>query len=438
MNQKLLKILEFIPRHQVKRLFRLKQPIVVAVTGTVGKTSTKVMIGRVLSAVYKDKKVEYSLDSYNSPIGLPLSIFGLKVPDRLSDLKSWLKIFREINKKIKDFNADILVIEVAEDEPGSMPSLMKIIKPDIMVITAISLAHTARTTDEENILNNIKRLTQYAKVIIKNNDFELLKREIRGSGFGMHEPIGRWGVRDLKRDIDNSLIIRLIDSGDAMQQINIPTSMIGEHNIYAVLAALAVLQELDNKDALAEYGVLSNMKSELRPMNGRMNLLRGINDSSIIDDSYNAASPIGVVAALNTLTYLSAKRKIAVLGNMNELGGKSAGEHTKIGEYAVDKADIILFLGPDMSKYAFEKARELLGKDDSRIIKKFNTPYEVGEYLHGIIRKGDLILVKGSQNNVFSEEVIKYILDPRLNLEDVLVRQSDSWIAKKKIAFRVK
>ncbi len=180
------------------------------------------------------------------------------------------------------------------------------------------------------------------------------------------------------------------------------------------------------------------MKEELRPMNGRMNLLKGISGSSIIDDSYNAASPIGVFAALDTLTSLPAKRKIALLGNMNELGDKSKDEHIKVAEYVMGKADIIIFLGPDMSKYGFDRVKQLVGKaglEEKVIIKKFDTPYMAGEYLKDVIEDGDLVLVKGSQNNVFSEEAIKYILSHDLDPQNVLVRQGNFWDTKKRASF---
>jgi UDP-N-acetylmuramyl pentapeptide synthase len=427
--------LEFILKHKVRRLFKLHHPVVIAVTGTVGKTSTKVIIGRSLSKIYQDKKISYSTDSYNSPIGMPLGIFNLKAPERLTDIRAWINIFKEIDTRIKNFDTDILVLEVAEDEPEYMPAFMGLINPDIMVVTALSLAHAARTISKNNIFDNINKLTKYAQYIIKNNDFDLLKNKLLGDGFSLSAKTGPWTVHKIVRELDHSLTL-YVHSNEHNLDLSIPTSIIGQHNLYPILATLMVMDRLGSGPD--DYLALGSMKEELRPMNGRMNLLKGISGSSIIDDSYNAASPIGVFAALDTLTSLPAKRKIALFGNMNELGDKSKDEHIKVAEYVMDKADIIIFLGPDMSKYGFDRVKQLVGKaglEEKVIIKKFDNPYMAGEYLKDVIEDGDLVLVKGSQNNVFSEEAIKYILSHDLDPQNVLVRQGGFWDTKKRASF---
>jgi UDP-N-acetylmuramyl tripeptide synthase len=105
-------------RRYVRRLLAGHNLTVITVTGTVGKTSAKVAIGTMLEAV--GHKVGYSVDSYNTEVGVPLALFGLKAPDRLTSPQAWSKIFREIQDTLKNYPYDVVVIEIAEDERAMM------------------------------------------------------------------------------------------------------------------------------------------------------------------------------------------------------------------------------------------------------------------------------------------------------------------------------
>jgi UDP-N-acetylmuramoyl-tripeptide--D-alanyl-D-alanine ligase len=395
---------------------------VIAVTGTVGKTSTKVAIAQVLEA--GGYKVGYTEDSYNSDIGLPLSVFGLKVPDRLGDVRSWRAIFRKIDAEIENFPYDTLVLEVAEDDLALMKPFVELTQPSIGVITSVSLTHTDRMGDLGRITHNLKQLTLSIPKLICNVDFSELE-----SGF---KPVATYATSK-SADVSIASTSRA-KSGKLTAQLNIfgeehevKTQLVGRHNLSALLAASAVAHQLGMDSVL-----IAKTLATIGPVKGRMNLLPGVHESILIDDTYNAASPVGVFAALDTLAEVKG-RKIAVLGNMNELGAKSEDAHRAVGAAAAKIVDLLVVIGPDAEKYLAPAAIEA-GMDRSHV-KVFHTPYEAGHYLKKKIAKGDVVLVKGSQNRVFAEEVSRILLDPKLKPVDVLVRQSDFWKRKKKRAF---
>jgi UDP-N-acetylmuramoyl-tripeptide--D-alanyl-D-alanine ligase len=408
---------------KLHKLIESHKLTVIAVTGTVGKTSTKVATAQVLEAC--GYRVGYTDDSYNTEIGLPLSVFGLKVPDRLGNLREWRRIFIEIDRKIEDFPYDVLVQEVAEDDLGLMLPFVKLIKPSIGVVTGVSLAHTAHMQDIGKIISGLQALTRHTGRLICNADFE----ELLGEGFNPEATYATlkeadFSLLSVKRSAAGTLVAKVNIAGN---EVEVKTRYVGRHSIAAMLAAAAVASKLDVAPADIAKGL-----SAVTPVKGRMNLLPGVHGSTLIDDSYNAASPIGVFAALDTLAEMKGN-KIAVLGNMNELGAKSEGAHREVGIAAAKVADLLVVIGPDAEKYLAPSAIEA-GMDRSRV-KVFHTPYEAGHYLKKKVAKGDVVLVKGSQNKVFAEEVSRILLDPKLNPADVLVRQSDFWKRKKKRAF---
>jgi UDP-N-acetylmuramoyl-tripeptide--D-alanyl-D-alanine ligase len=162
-----------------------------------------------------------------------------------------------------------------------------------------------------------------------------------------------------------------------------------------------------------------------------MQRLRGINNSVILDDTYNA-SPDATKAALDTLYKIDAPQKIALLGNMNELGGFSQDAHTDIGEYCNAKQlDLVVTLGPDANKYLAPAAE----KNGCKVIRT-TKPHEAAESIKEVIKAGTVILAKGSQNMVFAEEAVKALLE-NPDEADKLVRQSPEWLKKKQKAFSV-
>ena len=153
------------------------------------------------------------------------------------------------------------------------------------------------------------------------------------------------------------------------------------------------------------------------PPRGRMNIISGLNNSTIIDDTYNS-SPDALHEALLTLSSIQTTgKKIAVLGDMMELGKFSSEEHKKAGEMEMKSCDILITVGP-RSKHMSETAVH------------FDSATDAGEYLKGIVSNDDIVLIKGSQS-IRLEKAVKAILAEPERASELLVRQEENWLAKK-------
>ena len=194
--------------------------------------------------------------------------------------------------------------------------------------------------------------------------------------------------------------------------------------VYSLLAAAVVWDLLGHSADDLGQGF-----SKTTDNPGRMQLLEGIRDITIIDDSYNA-SPEAMVAALDTLYEMSGQHKVALLGNMNELGTFGVEAHKEIGRYCdPSKLNEVLTLGPEANEYLAP-----IAADNGCKVTIFDSPYKAGDYLKSNLPEGAIVLIKGSQNRVFAEEAIKPLLRNPSD-EAKLVRQSKDWMTIKKKQF---
>jgi UDP-N-acetylmuramoyl-tripeptide--D-alanyl-D-alanine ligase len=339
---------------------------------------------------------------------------------------AWRRVFQKISNISKHYPYDVVVLEMADDEVEDMTTLLKVIKPDIGVITAVAPVHMERMLNMDKVVRDNWKIASAAKKVVYNADYNHLRKlATKGKssiGFGLQ--YGNVKFENVTRNKDGYLKATLVMPAGKTE---VTTKMIGEQNLGSLLAAAAVAESLgmNPKDIASAIGKISGV-------NGRMNLLKGVNGSKIIDDSYNS-SPEAVKAALKVATDLPAKRRIAVLGNMNELGAESKTLHYEVGKEAAGSCDILIAIGKGAEVHMVAGAKES-GMDPDNI-KVFKTPYEIGHFLKRIVKKGDLVLVKGSQNGVFVEEVSRILLDPALNPTEHLVRQSATWKKRKRKSF---
>lgn len=399
---------------QVRRLYKKNNFKVVAVAGSLGKTSTKLAIAQILSAKYR---VRHQEGNYNDILTVPLIFFGEATPSLFNPF-SWLVIFWRNEAQLrKKYPYDVVVVEVGTDGPGQIVEYGRYLKADIGVLTAIAPEHMEFFDDLDAVAKEELQIANLTEKLIVNGDFVELKYSKK-----INKPM-------LTYSIKNSTDIRLKNikfagfsaDFDVLENnkflLSAQHEAIAEPRLYAVAGAVAVARELGMAPSEIKAGL-----DKLKPVAGRMQKLAGINGSIIIDDTYNA-SPPAMKAALDTLYRLDAPQKIAVLGNMNELGNYSQAAHEEIGSYCdPKKLDLVITLGPDANKY-LAPAAEAKGCK----VQQFDDPYSVGEYLKSIIKNGALILVKGSQNRVFAEEAVKLLLaDPKDAKK--LVRQSEAWL----------
>lgn len=414
-------------RRRVMTLLQTRQLTVVMVTGTVGKTSTKLAIGQTL--VQLGRKVCFSEDSYNTEIGLPLAIFGLKAPDNLKSPAAWRRLFRDVDEQLAQYPYDTLVLEIAEDERVMMAPWVELLKPSLAVLTSVSPAHMARFESLDQLRDDAVWLATRAERVFYNADSELvckvMERKKGARGYGLKQ--GEIRFTNLTRNRSGALSAEL---KLGRRQVLVRTQLIAPHALTSLLAAASIAVELDYP-----LEKIARALQSVSPVKGRMRLLPAVNKARLIDDTYNS-SPAAVEAALDTLMDLPGRRKIAVLGSMNELGSHSSALHRQVAKYAESKKiDLLVTVGREAANYLVPAAIE--AGMDKAMVKQFRTPYEAGHYLKKIIQANDIVLVKGSQNGVFTEETSRILLSPSLHPSKELVRQSKAWKRIKKKSFGI-
>jgi UDP-N-acetylmuramoyl-tripeptide--D-alanyl-D-alanine ligase len=353
-------------------------PKVIAVTGTNGKTTTKDMIACVLAEKYKVLK---SPKSYNNQIGLPLTLF-------------------QLNPKI-----EVLTVELGTTNLGEIANLTQIALPHVGVITNIGPAHLETFGSLERIAKAKFELLDemsFDGVSVLNIDDKVIqkrgKKEKRKTLTYALENEADYQAGDIKFS-DEGFVSFSVGAyrNTPLQQFPIQLKLLGEHNIYNALAAfvcgeLLGVEREKIREALEEYS-----PSELR-----MELVK-IGGIRIINDAYNA-NPVSMKNALLTLDRMENKgRKIAVLGDMLELGEKEIDFHKEIGSFvAQSKVDLLLTVG-ELSNLIASQA--LNSRMDNKNIISFHNNSDLSSYLKENLVDGDLILFKGSRKMKLEEVV---------------------------------
>lgn len=389
-------------------------PLVIAITGSVGKTSAKEAIYHVLSSKFGNE-VRANYGNLNAEIGIPLTILGYsELPPKLS----WPLFLIRINKHLKDNKyPKYLVLEMGVEHHGDIKKFCDIARPDTAVITAATPAHVANFNSlqamKEEKISLATEITSSGSVFY-NADDNYLSQKL-GSKYG-------YGINNHSYCFADE--VRISISGNKYQlnqggnKIEIHSRLFGSPAIYADLAAACVA----NKFSLTISEIKTALESR-KPTIGRMNILPGINNTTIIDDTYNA-NPASVMAAIDAILEVDLEsRKVIILGNMNELGNMEQTEHIKIAKYLDGKIDVAILAGHNAKIMAEHIKQSKVYHYENRL--------EMEKNLYDIIEKGDVILIKASQNRNFFEETTKKLLDHTINPSEVLVRQSKYWSRKK-------
>ncbi|TSC93956.1 MAG: UDP-N-acetylmuramoyl-tripeptide--D-alanyl-D-alanine ligase [Candidatus Berkelbacteria bacterium Athens1014_28] len=417
MRRKILKIIEsylqFLARWKVRRA----KPKIVAISGSYGKTLTKEAVFLVLSKKF-GKDVGKNWGNMNSTLGLPLAILGLKNytfgAGFLLDLikAKWGFFFHKLPK--------ILVLELGIDKPGEMGRLLKIVTPNIAVITGISETHL------EGFMNidGVKKEKELLLHALPKDGIAIISADDENSkNFEISEGVkiifvGKSGDISYS-NLEVSISGTTFDLKIGGQIIQINSKLLGRHQIQALLIASAVAKELG-----VEIEKIKSALEEIMPEKGRMNPLKIKNGIVIIDDSYNS-NPKSAEEALSTLSKIKySGRKVAVLGNMNELGSYEKEGHLRVGRVAGKIVDLLIAVG-DNAQFIARGAKE--SENLKNQIVTFKTTDEAIREIKNYLHPTDLVLVKGSQNRVRLEKLIKYLIDDDKFAEKVLVRQERKW-----------
>ncbi|MDD5527461.1 MAG: UDP-N-acetylmuramoyl-tripeptide--D-alanyl-D-alanine ligase [Patescibacteria group bacterium] len=431
----LKKIIIFKLKFLAKAILTKYKPKIVGITGSVGKTSARAAIACVLSAKFR---VRQSLKNYNNEFGLPLSIIGAVSPGK--NFFGWLAVFFQALRLILFFDKkypEILILEMGADKAGDMDYLNSIVSCDVGAITAIGQAHLENFGSVEKIQQEKgKLLENLAKNgwAILNFDDEKTKAlaaasKVRVLSYGFKSG-AELTADNLKfkfeesKDLGNLRGITFKASfAGSMVPVILP-EVIGMGAVYAALAAMAA--GLSFKMNLVEIAAV--LKNFVSPK-GRMRLIDGIKHSLIIDDSYNA-SPQSSLAAIDFIKRIETEkpfRKIAVLGDMLELGAYSEKGHREVGSaIAAAKFDLLVTVG-ELARDISRGAKEA-GLNEEQIFNFSHNP-EAGKFVQDRLKEGDLLLIKGSQG-ARMEQVVKELMADPLRAGELLVRQGAEWKSK--------
>lgn len=431
MKSLLLKILKWKIQILAKLTLWRYKPIIIGITGSVGKTSTKEAIKTVL---HSSKKVRSSLKSYNNELGLPITILGDW--DLEGGIFFWLKVlaasFFRLLIKSKNY-PEILILEYGIDRPGDMKYLLSIARPQIGIVTALGEVpvHVEFFAGPEGIAHEkaklICQLPATGFGILNNDDSKVLEMKnltrahVLTFGFS---PLSDIRIFNFSNNIDGdkaSVSFKLSYGGSTVP-VRIE-DVLGKSSAYAAAAA-SVAGLISGMNLVRIADALSGFNSP----QGRLKAIQGIKNTLIIDDTYNS-SPIALHEALDVLNSLKAKRKIAVLGDMLEIGKYTLETHEEIGKLLAKEIDILITVGM-RAKFIAESA-EKNGMPKKNIFV-FEHVYDAGKLLQEKIQKEDLILVKGSQA-VRLEKIVKEVMAEPEKAPELLVRQNKEWLDKKGI-----
>jgi UDP-N-acetylmuramoyl-tripeptide--D-alanyl-D-alanine ligase len=407
-----------------RAVVRKYKPAIVMVTGSVGKTSTK---DAVAAALAGQTFVRASEKSFNSEFGVPLTILGSKNP--WTHPFAWFSLFAEAIALIllPNHYPKLLVLEVGADRPGDLAKILRIATPDAVVVTMLPAVpvHVEAYASPEAVRDE-EFAPAYALApdapLVFNSEDEYARRyaarvPARGISFGFspdaHASVGEARIR--MEDGRAAGMEADIAVGGHTYSLFAP-GVLGRQQLLAPAAAVALAEGLGRSVSEALKGL-----ANYTPPPGRGRLLHGLKHSTIIDDSYNA-SPAAVEEALSGLKALEAKRRIAVLGDMLELGRYSVEEHEKAGKRAAACADIIAAVG--IRARAIADAAEAAGTPAEHV-HRFDSAAAAASVLPGIVQEGDAILVKGSQS-VRTERVVEALLSDSAD-RALLVRQDKEW-----------
>ena len=353
---------------------------VVGITGSVGKTTTKEMTASVLEAAYHTAKTE---GNHNNNLGLPMTIMDM--PE----------------------NTEVAVLEMGMNHSSEMEYLSSIARPDLAIITNIGTMHIEHLGTREGILQaklEIMRGMPDDGAGVFNGDEPLLWN-IRA--IGKHKKY-YYGIENHACDVTATDIVELDDGVRFVvhgfgQQFELFVPMLGRHAVYNALAATTVglLLGVKPEQIQARFSSFHNtgMRQKIYVKNG----------VTIIEDCYNAG-PESTEAALDVLAGIKTDgRRIAVLGDMLELGNRSAAEHYRIGRLAVGKADLLL-------TYGEHSVRTLTGAITGGMNPKntdhFDTHEDMAHMLKMRVSEGDVVLFKGSRG-MRMEKVLQLFLDDK-------------------------
>lgn len=430
-QEKINQLLAFFARKIIVKY----HPMVIGITGSVGKTSTRHAIAAALSAKYNLREPE---KNYNNEIGIPLTIIGARGLDEDSGFIAhkigWLRIFAHalVVWLLPQNYPKLLVLEYGIDRPGDMDAYLKIVKPQIAVLTTIGASHKEFFKSEEAIAfekgKMAANLPTNGTFVFNADDVHVAEQakrtqahllpfgKARGSSNAQSQ--AKIILESVEEQLQNPPATRLTVKTPT-RQIKVTVPVLGTAHESAILAAVAVAEAMEVETDLILKGM-----ANYRAMPGRSNILAGIKRTILIDDTYNAA-PLSTTEALHLLGRFPQRNKIAVLGDMLELGDGSDQAHADVGRLVqilnLNKLITVGELGKKIAESAVAS-----GMSQEKVLS-FNTSDEAAQTVLNSIEPESVVLIKGSQG-ARMEKITKELLAEPTAANHFLVRQYGKWL----------
>ncbi len=363
-NEALLKLAQYY-----RSLFKIP---IIGITGSVGKTSTKEIIAAVLSAKFN---VHKTVGNYNNEIGLPLTLFNLEKHHEVAVVEMGMNHFGEIHRLSLTANPQIAVItNIGSSHIENLGSREGILKAKLEILDGLDKSGLFIINGDNDLLSTIKQVP-----------FKMLK-------YGLKEEQAYY-AKNIVSEADRTTAEVFTPKAN----YKIAISALGEHMIYNTLAAIAIAEHLE----LTEEEILTGLSS-YQPSQMRMHIKTYENGITIMDDTYNA-SPESMQAALRVLkNYPTSSRKIAVLGDMLEMGSYATVLHEQVGQFAsLESIDLICTVG-ELAKHIYNGVNNTSANTK---VLYYATKEEFLSEIQNIFQIGDTILFKASRGMHFEEMV---------------------------------
>jgi UDP-N-acetylmuramoyl-tripeptide--D-alanyl-D-alanine ligase len=429
-----------------RRVITREKPRIVAITGSYGKSSVKEAIAIALGSGEPGSRVISSPKNYNNEFGLPFTVLGVAAPGR--DPVRWLFALARacwMGWGFGRVRANAFVLEMGADRPGDLAWLTGIATPDVAVVTAVGEAHSEFFGSIDGIAKEkatvVRALKKDGFAVLNNDDalVTAMRRETEAESayFGFSDGSDIRVLRTAPAviededghavpvGIDVALAIASRAGESQVSELHLHGT-IGQPQALAAAAAIAVARRFDVPLETA----FNRLEQGYHGIAGRTRIIPGIKGTSIIDDSYNAASPETVVSALRDLARLPLngnQRRIAAIGEMRELGEYSDAAHRSVGRAVVESGIDVLVTCGTLARGTADEALAA-GFDASRI-RRFETSADAGRFLQDLIKTGDVLLVKGSQG-MRMERIVKELMAEPNEAPFLLVRMTEDWVGR--------
>ncbi|PID34784.1 MAG: hypothetical protein CR971_01475 [candidate division SR1 bacterium] len=485
MKQKILlqyyKLLAFF----AKKYLQKHNPIIIGINGSVGKTSCRAIIHQTLQHYFPDQKIYTSSKNFNGELGLPLSVFckESRTPNIWEFIRTLFNFaYQSLFAKKK---YDVIILEYGIDRPGEMDFLLNIAKPDIGVFTALDAVHSEQFGDPNAIAEEeVKMPLNTKEVVFLNNDepythqiinsIKIDKLTYQTTGAKPNANI-TFQNSHIINNTENNNIANSFELTIGKKNHSITTNQIGKINHGYIGVALAITEILAHKFQ-KNNPLQKEITLNYTLLPGRMTLFAGVEESIILDSTYNA-SPLSMRRLIDTTHQIKQsflfnkdneqnknkknKQVRLALGDMRELGDFTEKEHRLLAGYCQGIADKMFLVGESMKNYFLDEAEKI--GCDMKTIQHFKNSKLLGNAMKTALEKLSLkskeynqenksplkrgnpanarrgignseeviILCKGSQNTIFLEEAVKILLKNKADSKH-LVRQSEFWLSKKK------